>query len=560
MASSDLEATATVDTRVSGQMTKPTVPSGASGGASTGSTARVTTPSEALHLDEARRIRILSFFAATVCILGAALLVPIGGHTGAKVAHAITLLTLGAASAWIWIYLRDLDRYEPWVVSVFSVFSGAALATTFVFWGVYSSGVLFVPIAMYFVSAGKSVTPAIVLLVFACIPHGILGILTASGVVEDVGVVRAWVLRPYEQLAVIGIAQFAFLVTFLLARGTRRSISDAIEQLDGAVRGIAKREALLAEAKQDLERALQIGGPGLYTDQIVGSFRLGNVLGRGAMGEVYEATHNQTGEPAAVKVLTPSAGSDPSLVKRFLREVQIAASLEAENVVKVLEVPQGIGSVPYLAMERLEGESLAEVLRHRSRFDPARTIKLVSEVAQGIGAAHEAGIVHRDLKPRNVFLHNSDGKEIWKILDFGVSKLAGASATLTKGHLVGTPSYMAPEQARGKQVDRRADVYALGVMVYRVLTGRPAFSGGDVPAILYAVTHSMPPKPSLMARLPASVDSALAVALAKDPDQRFSTAVELADAVEIALGGGIDAELNERARKVLAELDWGACR
>jgi serine/threonine-protein kinase len=564
----DPEATATVATVVTrggrpitSPITQPSSPSSSSSptGSSPGSatSGQVTTPSEALHVDEARRMAMLAGFGSAVCVFAALALLPMEGNQTAKIAHGVALLLAGVLSFLVMRYLRTPDRYRTWLVSAYAAPLGLALSTGFVFWGVYSSAVLFVVIVMYFFSGTKSYWPALVTLLSCGLPHLVLGVFTSLGAMNDVGVVRAFVLRPYEKLAVVLIAQFAFVVTFLLARMTRRSITEAVEQLDGAVRGLAKREALLAEAKQDLERALQVGGPGLYTEQTLGSYRLGYVIGRGAMGEVYEATHNTTGERAAVKVLTPASGSNPALVHRFLREVEIAASLESPNVVRVLEIPQGTSTLPYLAMELLDGESLSELLRETPRFKVKRVVAMMAELSNGIEAAHQAGIIHRDLKPRNLFLHKEGGRRVWKILDFGVSKLAGQAGTLTKGHLVGTPSYMAPEQARGLEVDPRADVYALGVVAYRALTGRPAFSGPDVPSILYAVTHDMPPCPSDMTKLPEAVNQVLAISIAKKPELRFERAPELAAALAKAAKGTISDDLVARAEKVLKEHPWG---
>ncbi len=555
--------------------TQPTGPSQPTGGSDPGSgsapgrggvrsmgassaSSRVATPADAIRLDEIRRLRILAAFAAVVCISAAIAMLPMGGDMLAKKLHLPALLVVGVTGAWVTWRLRDPDQYQNWVMMVFSVSAAIAMATAFYYWGVYSSAVLFVPIALYFLASGSYYAPILILLVLTCVPHAILGALTAFGVIEDHGVVRAAELRTYEQLAVAGIAQLAFLVAFLLARGTRRSMIDAVTQLEHALVGICKREALLAEARQDLEQALHVGGPGLYTDQELGSFRIGNLLGRGAMGEVYEASHTATGEPAAVKVLTPTLAGDPGLVKRFLREVQIASSVESPHVVKVVEVAPASSSVPYLAMERLRGESLADMLREIPRLKLDQVVLMINELARGLIAAHAAGIVHRDIKPRNLFRHGDGKVTTWKILDFGVARLAGERGTLTGGNIIGTPSYMSPEQARGQEVDHRTDIHALGLVAYRALTGRPAFAGPDVPSILYAVTHDMPPPPTEMASLPAGVDLALALALAKDPAKRYGTAVELATALTGAARGVLLADVASRAAAVLRDKPWGS--
>jgi serine/threonine-protein kinase len=180
-------------------------------------------------------------------------------------------------------------------------------------------------------------------------------------------------------------------------------------------------------------------------------------------------------------------------------------------------------------------------------------------IARGVSAAHAAGIVHRDLKPRNVFAHTATDASppTWKILDFGVSKLIDRGGTLTHGQLVGTPGYMAPEQARGGDVDHRADLYALGVIAYRVLTGRPAFTGRDVPAILHAVVYETPPRPSEIAPVPQALDNVLAIAMAKRAADRFENADQLVTAFAVAAAGKHDSAVHERAEAILRVHPWG---
>jgi serine/threonine-protein kinase len=167
-------------------------------------------------------------------------------------------------------------------------------------------------------------------------------------------------------------------------------------------------------------------------------------------------------------------------------------------------------------------------------------------------------VVHRDLKPHNLFLAEEGGVFTWKLLDFGVSKLVDAGGTLTAGHVIGTPGYMAPEQARGEDVDGRADVYALAAIAYRCLTGHPPFTGKDVPSTLYDVVYKMPTRPSLLiAELHADVDRALALGLAKRPRERLASARELADALAAAVGGGLAPGLRVRADELVARHAWG---
>ncbi|HWO24716.1 MAG TPA: serine/threonine-protein kinase [Kofleriaceae bacterium] len=244
-------------------------------------------------------------------------------------------------------------------------------------------------------------------------------------------------------------------------------------------------------------------------------------------------------------------------MQRFLREAQIAARLDCPHVVRVLEVGTTGAELPFIAMERLRGADLAVRLRRHRQLGLGSAKVVAEHVALGLEAARGAGIVHRDLKPHNIFFAEDGGVRRWKILDFGVSK-TGGSGTLTKGHVVGTPAYMAPEQARGESVDHRADVYSLAAILYRALTGHPAFTGKDVPTTLYEVVYRVPTQPSLLAQLPADVDRVLGLGLAKRPEDRFATALELARWFAAAAEGALDPAQRRRADDVIARYPWGA--
>jgi eukaryotic-like serine/threonine-protein kinase len=375
--------------------------------------------------------------------------------------------------------------------------------------------------------------------------------------VIDRGIVSMASLRTIDQVGVLGVVEFLYFITFYTARRSQRLTLEHVSRLEQAVRGVAQREALLSEARAELDRALKVGGPGRFTEQVVGSFKLGNLIGRGGMGEVYEAdgVAQMLGE-AAVKLLHPGTLSDPTHVARFMREAQIAAKLDSEHVVRVLEVGTTSGEVPYIAMERLRGHDLAHQLRKQRRLTLPQAATLAEQMALGLEAARAAGIVHRDLKPHNVFFA---GDRVWKILDFGVSK-AGGSGTLTKGHVIGTPAYMAPEQARGEDVDHRADVYSLAAILYRSVTGHPAFTGKDVPTTLYDVVYRVPTQPSMLASLPADVDRVLALGLAKDSRERFASALELASWFAAAIKDELTAEQRDRANDLMTKHPWGTRR
>jgi serine/threonine-protein kinase len=401
-------------------------------------------------------------------------------------------------------------------------------------------------------------TVAAVTLVCSILPPLALGTAIAAGWMDDPGIIR--VAEPLGGVGegVVVAAFVVFLVlTYVQGRRSREVLVASLADRDAAVRTASHREALFLEARQDLERALQAGGMGRFSEQTLGSFRLGRVLGRGGMGEVYEALNKETGEPAAVKMLLPEVIGRPGYVRRFLREVKIAASLESRHVVRVLEVGDESSPMPYLAMERLEGEDLSAILRREERLSPGEVVDMVRQVGRGITAAAAAGIVHRDLKPQNLF-RTPGAPPTWKILDFGISKLVDSGDTLTQREMVGTPGYMAPEQARGAAVDVRTDLYALAAITYRALTGHPPFRGEGSAAVLVEVMEKMPRRPSSVAALSPAVDEVLALALAKSPEDRFATATAFADALEAALAGKIRAKLHVRAAAVLAKHPWSA--
>jgi serine/threonine-protein kinase len=404
---------------------------------------------------------------------------------------------------------------------------------------------------IYFFSLGANARITTGIYILVSVLHGVLVLLIATGVVVDRGIVNIQHLKTIDQLGVLAVVEFLYFITFYTARTSQRVTLEHVMKLEQAVRGVAQREALLAEARAELDRALKVGGPGRYTDQTIGGFKLGLLIGRGGMGEVYEA-QGPSGE-AAVKLLHAGTLSDPTHVARFVREAQTASKLDTPHVVRVLEVGTTAGEVPYLAMERLRGHDLAHQLRKQRRLQLAEARMLALHVSQGLEAARTAGIVHRDLKPHNVFL-GQDGR--WKILDFGVSK-QGGTGTLTRGHVIGTPAYMAPEQARGENVDHRADVYSLAAILYRSVTGHPAFTGKDVPTTLYDVVYRVPTQPSMLVQLPADIDRVLALGLAKDVRDRFANALELADWFAAAVTDELTPEQRRRADDLLARHPWG---
>jgi serine/threonine-protein kinase len=315
------------------------------------------------------------------------------------------------------------------------------------------------------------------------------------------------------------------------------------------VRIASHREALLLEAREELERAMR-QGRGRFSEQTIGGYHLGTVLGRGAMGEVYEADGPRG--KVAVKLLSSTSLGNPNHVLRFLRELRTAAGVHSPYIVEVIDV--GEHPVPYLVMERLQGMTLSEMMRGRKHLSPAEVLELVAHIGEGITAAATAGIVHRDLKPQNVFFDRGT----WKVLDFGVARAMDGGDTLTAGQVVGTPSYMAPEQASGGQVDHATDLYALAAITYRALTGHPPFAAGEIAETLYKVVHTRPRRPTELVSLPLEVDLVLAIGMAKDRRYRFATAAELTSALHAAFSGSLPQIVLERGRALERVGAWSS--
>ena len=269
-------------------------------------------------------------------------------------------------------------------------------------------------------------------------------------------------------------------------------------------------------------------------------YRLDGLLGEGGMGTVYRATHLLLKAPVAIKVIDREVSSGDVALARFMREAQAAASLRSPHVVQVMDYGSAEGS-PFMVMELLEGENLAQRIERLGRLTPGETYRVITHVARAIAKAHEAGIVHRDLKPDNVFLVHNEGDEVAKVLDFGVAKveataLGGGSHTRT-GSLLGTPYYMSPEQAQGnKEVDHRSDLWALAVIAFECLTGkRPFYSDGLGDIVLQICVRDIP-RPSSVSEVPLGFDDWFAHATQREPAERFQSARELSESLREALG------------------------
>jgi len=274
----------------------------------------------------------------------------------------------------------------------------------------------------------------------------------------------------------------------------------------------------------------------------VGPYVVESELGRGAMGIVYRARRDGQGPPVAVKLLNPSIASDPAMSARFVREGRAAALVNDPGVVGVSDFGQLPDGQAYLVMEIVEGRTLEEEIEQSGALPPAEAVRLAVRILAALELAHVRGVVHRDLKPSNVFL--APGGRV-KIADFGAALVNDARRSgLTDADLVlGSPAYMAPEQALGRETDDRADLYSLGCVLYRMLSGRPPFQARTLVEVLRQQVEQAPaPVSSPHGPLPALLVETVDRALAKSPDDRFRSAGEMRAVLEQALShlGGVE--------------------
>jgi serine/threonine-protein kinase len=266
---------------------------------------------------------------------------------------------------------------------------------------------------------------------------------------------------------------------------------------------------------------------------IAGKYRLERALAKGGMGSVWVATQVQLDRLVALKFMDPTLAATSDGRARFDREAKAAAQLESAHVVHVHDYGVSSG-VPYIAMELLKGEDLGGRLKRQSRLPLQVAAVILTQVAKALHRAHEAGIIHRDLKPANIFLARQDDAEVVKVLDFGIAKAAGISATESTrtGMVMGSVHYMSPEQARGsKQLDSRTDLWSLGVVAFRMVTGQLPFPGDELGDVIVKTCSDPIPVPSTIAPdLGPEVDKFFFRALSRTPAERFQSARELASA------------------------------
>ncbi len=283
---------------------------------------------------------------------------------------------------------------------------------------------------------------------------------------------------------------------------------------------------------------------------IDGRYLMESVLGEGGMGVVYLATHTALNKRFAVKVLRGEIARDEEIMRRFVREAQSSTAIGHANIVDISDFGKLPDGTAYFVMEHLEGEPLTDRIRSGA-MPPDEVLHIAAQIAAALAAAHGRGIVHRDLKPDNIFLIRRGGDDRFvKILDFGIAKVGGANAKLTRtGMIFGTPHYMSPEQAAGQSVDARTDVYALGVILYEMLTGQVPFDGDTFMGILGKHMFDPPPKPSELVGDLGPIEPLVLESLAKKPEDRYASMDDLlADIDRLRAGEDVSSPISAAAR------------
>jgi hypothetical protein len=290
----------------------------------------------------------------------------------------------------------------------------------------------------------------------------------------------------------------------------------------------------------------------IRTGAVLAGFRVESLIGQGAMGAVYLAVDTKAGGHVALKLLTPELSVDERFRQRFMREAELAASLEHPHVVPILSFGEEEGRL-YLAMAYVQGTDLRELLRREGALEPTRALDLIAQVADALDAAHAADLVHRDVKPANILVAQvADGEHAY-VCDFGLARHMSSISSLTGDRgFVGTLDYVPPEQIAGGPIDRRADVYSLGCMLYECLTGERPFERESELALVYAHLNDPPPRATdVRSELPEGLDGVIATTLAKEPEDRYASCGELAAAGRAALAGKPFRRSSRRRRRLL---------
>ena len=537
----------------------------ATGGGSLGTSAPTQALTEVMYAEETARLHGFATVLSPVVLGTAAALPVLGGDPIAKIACGITLILSGIASLVMARITRPRSEspvvFPRLAIRVYSTILCCCVLFVEYYTGPFSPVPVVLTFGVFHFGQSTDRYLWLHLATFVIVSYMALATLTALGIVEDRGLFNAVSTDLGARVFAIIAAGSVLGVSLRLARVSRTALREAIEQSNEALIMAQRREAQLAEAHHQLDRALQlaVGKPGRYTGSHAGDFELGLVIGIGAIGEVYSAVRVADGLEVAVKLLQTTALQRGDLVERILREGMITSSLDSPYLVRVFDVGRMHDGAPYITMERLKGRDLGARLRQDGMLELPEVVRLAEHLGSGLQHAHAAEIIHRDLKPLNIFEAESAEGATWKILDFGISKLASSSGTLTQEGVVGTPGYMSPEQARGVTLDHRSDVFSMAVVLYRALTGQPAFPGESTPQVMFDVVYKVPRQPtSVVKGIPSDLDLVMAIGMAKSADERFQSAGELSAAFAAATRRTLSPELRGRGQALIRKAPWGS--
>lgn len=304
---------------------------------------------------------------------------------------------------------------------------------------------------------------------------------------------------------------------------------------------------------------LKLVTPSAHVDPLIGQvldgrYSIEKVLGEGGMGLVYKARHTTLNKPLAIKVLKAEVSKDQEIVQRFRQEAQSATAIGNHHIIDISDFGALSDGSTYFVMEFLDGISLTQAIEPGRPLESRRTIHIAKQLCRALGAAHDIGIVHRDLKPDNIYLISRGGdKDFVKVLDFGIAKVGGAKSKLTQvGQVFGTPHYMSPEQCAGTQVDKRTDIYALGVIMYEMTSSRVPFDADNLMGILTKHLYEEPVRPHELpppVDVPASLEAILMKCLSKKADLRYQSMQEVLADLELAEQGLTPAAVVEGVRR-----------
>ncbi len=298
-----------------------------------------------------------------------------------------------------------------------------------------------------------------------------------------------------------------------------------------------------------VDRELPAAGDALPAGALVGEYVVVKLIATGGHGEVYLAEHRALGRRAAVKVLRHELAASAEMSARFVREARAVNLVRHPNIIDIYDLGVLDDGRPFCVMELLQGRPLDAVIKERGPLPPAEAVEYLAGVCEALEAAHQAGVVHRDVKASNVMVLDERLPPHLKLLDFGIAKVADPreQGLTTVGRRLGSAVAMAPEQVRGEPVDRRADVYALGVLLHQLLTGRVPFPSQDPEEVERMHLQAPPPRPSALAPVPPALDAVVIRCLQKAPQQRYPSAAAVAQAARAALPGRAAAPLRRTA-------------